>query len=1000
MTWATRLVLILLGAAARLPAQQATTINPHGPNIGACATCHRPESWRPARIARDFVHPARRFALDGAHARTDCTSCHRTLDFARVATACADCHRDVHAAEFGSDCARCHTTRAFADQANLKRMHELTRFPLRGAHAPLACAECHTPAQPGQSQYVRKPTACIGCHSAAYRAVKAPDHQAAGFTQDCAACHSATSWQGARFDHGTTKFALTGAHAAASCDRCHGDGVYRGKTMACVGCHQADYTWARTPPHAASGFPSDCLMCHTVKAWKGATFNHDQSAFALTGAHRTTLCSGCHADNVYKGRASACASCHQKNYVASTRPPHAALSFSTACASCHTTALWAGGAFDHATTAFALTGAHRSASCAGCHGDGVYRGKSSACVSCHQARFTATTAPPHVASGFPTACAQCHGTSSWLGSAFDHAATAFPLAGAHRAASCLSCHGDGVYRGKGTACASCHQGAYTAARNPLHTLPSFPVTCQSCHGVTAWRGASFDHGATAFPLTGAHRTATCASCHGDGVYRGKGVACLTCHQPEYTATSKPPHASSGLGTTCQQCHGTSGWLGSAYDHSATAFPLAGAHKAAACTACHGDGVYKGKPTACVACHQANYTAARTPPHASAGFPTTCQTCHGVVAWQGAAFNHDLTQFALTGAHRAAPCSSCHADNVYRGKSTLCASCHQTAYAATTQPPHATLAFSTACGSCHGTSVWAGAPYDHSVTAFPLTGAHRASSCAACHGDRVYRGKSVACVSCHQSAYTASARPPHVSLALPTICSQCHTTTAWAGGTFDHAVTRFALTGAHRAVSCNGCHADGIYRNKTMLCAGCHQGRFDAAVSPNHKAAAFPTTCEVCHSTAAWTPSTFSHGTTRFPLTGAHVAATCASCHGDGVYRGKTTLCSGCHLARYTATTNPNHRAASFPTTCESCHTTTRWTGATFNHDGTYFPIYSGKHKGRWTTCADCHTVSTNYASFSCFSCHRQSEMDSKHRGRTGYRYDSALCYQCHPTGRS
>lgn len=708
MTWTMRICALVLAAAvsATADAQATTTTNPHGPAVGACADCHGPAGWRPARISRTFEHAPGRFPLAGAHARTACTACHASLDFQKTPQTCAQCHRDAHNGELGVACGQCHTTRSFVDQQNIKRLHELTRFPLRGAHKAVDCASCHPPAAPGQSQYRRRPTSCIGCHAAAYRGVRTPDHQAAGFTQDCTKCHTATTWRGGLFDHGVTKFALTGAHAAVSCEGCHANGVYRGRTTTCSGCHQDDYTWSKTPPHAASGFPTDCAMCHTVNAWRGASFNHD---------------------------------------------------------------------------------------------------------------------------------------------------------------------------------------------------------------------------VTAFPLTGAHRAALCTNCHGDGQFKGKATACLACHQREYSGTTSPPHAASGIGTTCQQCHATTSWRGSAFDHGVTAFPLAGAHKTAACTACHGDNVYKGKPTACASCHLAQYTAARTPPHA--GFPTTCQACHGVSAWTGGAFDHSLTLFALTGAHRSVACMSCHADNVYKGKST-------------------------------------------------------------------------ACVSCHQPAYNSASRPPHATLAFPTNCSNCHTTVAWPGAVYDHSATRFALTGAHRAVSCSGCHADGVYRGKPVLCAGCHQARYDAATAPNHRASGFPTTCEVCHGTTTWTPATFNHAATRFALTGAHASQSCAACHGDGIYRGKTTLCSGCHLTRYNATTNPAHKAANFPTTCESCHTTARWTGATFNHDGSFFPIYSGKHKGRWSTCADCHTVPTNYKSFSCFSCHRQTETDKEHRGRAGYRYESALCYQCHPQGRS
>jgi hypothetical protein len=410
-------------------------------------------------------------------------------------------------------------------------------------------------------------------------------------------------------------------------------------------------------------------------------------------------------------------------------------------------------------------------------------------------------------------------------------------------------------------------------------------------------------------------------------------------------------------------------------------------------------VYRGKTMLCAGCHQARYDATTSPGHKAAAFPTTCETCHSTTAWIPGTFNHAATRFPLTGAHTAALCSSCHGDGVYRGKTMECVGCHLAKYSASTKPSHSASGFPTTCAQCHGTAAWVPSSYDHNATLFPLTGAHRTVLCNSCHGDGVFKGKSTVCSSCHLPKYTASTRPPHSSLGFSTVCSTCHTTTAWTGGTYDHSTTRFPLNGAHRAVSCNGCHADGVYRGKTMLCVGCHQAKYDATTSPGHKAAAFPTTCEVCHSTTAWVPSSFSHATTRFPLTGAHTTLACAACHGDGVYRGKVMTCVGCHLTRYNATTNPNHKAANFPTACESCHTTSTWLGAKFNHDGSYFPIYSGKHLGKWSTCADCHTVSTNYASFSCFSCHRQSTMDSAHKGRTGYKYDSVLCYQCHPQGK-
>jgi hypothetical protein len=114
------------------------------------------------------------------------------------------------------------------------------------------------------------------------------------------------------------------------------------------------------------------------------------------------------------------------------------------------------------------------------------------------------------------------------------------------------------------------------------------------------------------------------------------------------------------------------------------------------------------------------------------------------------------------------------------------------------------------------------------------------------------------------------------------------------------------------------------------------------------------------------------------------------------------LCFSCHTAKYNATVNPNHLTAKFPTNCEICHSTTAWTPSTYNHDAQFFPIYSGKHQGKWTQCSECHNVPSNYASFSCILCHEHSNkasVDSEHSGNRNYSYVSSACYSCHPRGR-
>jgi hypothetical protein len=463
--------------------------NPHGPKIGACSACHRADAWKPVAISKDFHHAPAVFPLEGSHQKAPCTACHRTLDFANTATACAACHTDVHHGEFGTQCSRCHTTRNFVDPAAMRRMHDVTRFPLRGAHAIAACEDCHVPTAPGQAQYANRPTTCFGCHATDYQQAKVPDHVAGAYPQVCTQCHGVSNWQGATFDHSRTAFALTGAHRATACAACHGDGVFKGKPTVCVACHQANFDKTSDPPHAASGFPTACETCHSTSNWTSATFNHNSTNFPLTGAHMATACTACHGDGVFKGKPTACVSCHQTDFNQTTDPGHAAAGFATTCQTCHSTTNWTTATFDHTTTAFPLTGVHKTATCASCHGDGVYKGKPTTCVSCHQTDYNNTTDPVHSAAGFSTTCAQCHTTSTWSGATFDHDNSFFPIY-------------SGSHQGRWSQCSDCH----TSASN-------FSVfTCMSggCHGKS---GTDSNHrGVSGYVYDAVH----CYSCHPRG----------------------------------------------------------------------------------------------------------------------------------------------------------------------------------------------------------------------------------------------------------------------------------------------------------------------------------------------------------------------------------------------------------------------------------------------------------------------------------------------------
>jgi hypothetical protein len=165
-------------------------------------------------------------------------------------------------------------------------------------------------------------------------------------------------------------------------------------------------------------------------------------------------------------------------------------------------------------------------------------------------------------------------------------------------------------------------------------------------------------------------------------------------------------------------------------------------------------------------------------------------------------------------------------------------------------------------------------------------------------------------------------------------------------------------------------------------------------------AGFSNDCLECHDEIAWVPSFYDHG--FFPLLGEHELLDCNACHSSG-YAGTSNMCYDCHMDEYNNTSDPNHSAAGFPTDCTACHDEFGWTPSSFDHDGMYFPIYSGKHDEEWNQCVDCHFDPNDYSLFSCIDCHEhdnQAQVDDDHSGVSGYMYESNACYSCHPTGEN
>jgi hypothetical protein len=227
-------------------------------------------------------------------------------------------------------------------------------------------------------------------------------------------------------------------------------------------------------------------------------------------------------------------------------------------------------------------------------------------------------------------------------------------------------------------------------------------------------------------------------------------------------------------------------------------------------------------------------------------------------------------------------------------------------------------------------------------------------------------------------------PNHVAGNFNHDCRPCHTTTVWSPSTFSHNTTSFPLTGAHQAVACSQCHVNNVYHGLPSTCYDCHATDFNSTTNPNHQSLNFPHNCTQCHSTTAWSPATFNHSTTSFPLTGAHTSTQCQACHVNGNYQLVYTDCYQCHATQFQQVTNPNHVTQLFSHNCTQCHSTSVWTPNTMNHDASWFRIYSGHHRNRWTQCSQCHTTPGVLTAWSCTTgCHQTAH----HQGQN--------CYSCH-----
>ena len=209
--------------------------------------------------------------------------------------------------------------------------------------------------------------------------------------------------------------------------------------------------------------------------------------------------------------------------------------------------------------------------------------------------------------------------------------------------------------------------------------------------------------------------------------------------------------------------------------------------------------------------------------------------------------------------------------------------------------------------------------------------------------------------------------------------------------FDHARTKYPLTGAHAKALCESCHkTKGQYRIERFgACEDCHKNPHVPALG----------TCTACHVTTSFKTlaegQKFDHAKTGYPLKGRHAAVACQTCHvkPTTVVRLKYARCMDCHT--------DVHKGLFPAEDCAACHTEAGFKPAKFDHNARTKFALDGKHAT--TACVACHKsagvqarvnmpvsqriVDFRGANAACASCHADV-----HKGKLG-----TTCQTCHGT---
>lgn len=436
-----------------------------------------------------------------------------------------------------------------------------------------------------------------------------------------------------------------------------------------------------------------------------------------------------------------------------------------------------------------------------------------------------------------------------------------------------------------------------------------------------------------------------------------------------------------------------------------------------CTQCHvlGEKVSNEK---CLDCHQE----IKSLINAKQGYHYSrevrgkeCADCHSdhhgrnfdMVRFDEKNFNHTLTGYELTGAHKKTDCRDCHKpDNIddpdlrkrsgtFLGLGQQCLDCHEDFHQKTLPND---------CAKCHTTEAFRpAAKFDHDKTDFALAGKHKTLDCKECHQTETRNGKEFQrfagvpfgnCNACHDDAHNNN---------LGTNCKECHNEQSFTSTSslsrFNHGKTHFPLKGKHQRVDCKACHQMQatpltVFQDrlgvKTQDCATCHQDVHEGK---------FGADCASCHDETSFrkvgSMEGFNHDLTGFALEGKHEAVDCRKCHLSESLTEPLAhnACAACHEDYHegqfaTAARTPD---------CAECHTVDGFEGSTFSiaqHAETKFPLVGG-HVA--TPCFACHLQEEKWSFRNigerCVDCH-----DDIHQGEIASKwYPDQACEKCHLT---